>query len=216
MGLAIVQKIKTTHFDNQCRNFILYGPLGYGKTSYAMQILMEIYKTKDVEVLKRYFAFTPLEFLRMVRHFDKQVPAVVWDDAGVWLYYMDYAHPVVKQLGKMLQMIRTRTASVIFTTPMPTLILGKLRNFPQTLTVKITKISGNQYQKDLRRAVAYQSWLLPDLQKLRVKKKFIDDFSVMLPHEIYDWLTKNRETYVKLLENEVEKCLPSSMRIDVV
>ena len=216
MGLAIVQEIKKAHWDNQCQNFMLYGPLGYGKTSYAIQILMEIYKTKDVEILKKYFAFTPLEFLNMIRAFDKQVPAVVWDDAGVWLYYMDYAHPVVKQLGKMLQMIRTRTASIIFTTPMPTLILGKLRNFPQTLTVKIRKLSGNKYQRHLRRATAYQTWLFPDLQKSRVKKRFIDDFSVMLPEEIYSWLCEKREIYVKMLELEVEKCLPQSMRIDVV
>jgi len=185
MGLAIVHFIKQAHWQNQCQNFIIYGQLGIGKTSYAMQILMELYKTKDIEVLKRYFAHTPLEFLEMIRGFDKQVPAVVWDDAGVWLYYMDYAHPLVKQFGKTLQMIRTKTASVILTTPNPTLILGKLRNFPQTLTVKISRFSGSQYQQQRRKATAYWSWLLPDLQKLRVKTAFIDEFGVMLPEDVY-------------------------------
>lgn len=216
MGLITSHYIRKACFENQCQNFIIYGQLGMGKTSYALQVLMEIYGTEDVNVLSKYFAHTPLEFLRMIRGFKKQVPAVVWDDAGVWLYYMDYAHPLVKQFGKTLQMIRTRTASVILTTPNPTLVLGKLRNFPQTLTVKVARFGGNKYQQQRRKATAYWSWLLPDLQKLRVKTAYVDEFSVMLPQELYSWLCAKREVYVQMLENEIEEHLPEKMRIDVV
>jgi len=213
MGLVIAFDIGKAYWNNECRNFIIYGPLGYGKTSYALHTLMEIYKTHDPEVLDKYFAFTPQEFLRKVRGFKPRVETICWDDAGVWLYYMDYNHPIIKKLAKMMQVIRTRASSVILTTPSPTLILGKLRNFPQTLTIKIIKNPGNQYQQDKRRATAYRSYLLPDLQKLRIKKMFIDDFSVMLPNDVYKWFNDKREVYVEQLEADIDNDLTPKMQL---
>jgi hypothetical protein len=210
MGLVTAHYIRQAHWNNECQNFIAYGALGYGKTSYALQVLMEIYDTEDPAVLEKYFAFTPEEFLKMVRGFKKQVPAVVWDDAGVWLYYMDYAQTMTKQLSKMMQMVRTKTASTIFTTPTPTLILGKLRNFPQTLTLKIIKTSGNSPLS--RRANGYRSWFLPDFKHSGVRKVYEDDFSVMLPNAVYEWYNKKRLGYVKMLEDEIEKALLPSLK----
>jgi len=195
---------------------------------------MEIYKTDDPAILEKYFAFTPTEFLNMVRGFEKRVPAVAWDDAGIWLYYMDYAHPIIKKISKMMQMVRTRTSSVIFTTPMPTLILGKLRNFPQTLTIKILKETADIREEDynrfvradfdsvmpyprqmLRRAKAYRSSIMPDLQKLRVHSEFIDKFGVLLPDPIYEWYSERRRKYVRQLEQDIEKDLPKNFELTV-
>lgn len=214
LGLVTTHKIKQAHAHNECQNFIIYGPLGYGKTSYAVQVLMEVYNTSDVNILKNYYAHTPVEMLKMLQGFDKQMPAIVWDDAGVWLYYMDYANPLVKHFGRNLQMVRTKVASILFTTPNPTLILGKLRNFPQTLTLKVRKTSGNPYNQNDRRVTAYQSWLLPDLQKLRVKKLYVDDFDVMLPYDVYDYLTEKRMKYVRILEKQIEDSLSDKMKTD--
>lgn len=212
MGLVTVHQIREAHRNNECQNYIVYGPLGVGKTSFALQVLMEIYGTDDPEILKKYFFFNPVEFLRAMRSFHEQVPAVVWDDAGVWLYYLDFHNPVVKSIAKMMQIIRTKTSSVIFTTPSPTLVLGKLRAFPQTTTVKIRKKwEQPRTLKDLRTAVAYRSWLLPDLQKLRVKKLYEDDFGVYLPHKIYEWYEPLRDGYVQQIEAEIEKHLPQQL-----
>lgn len=216
MGLVTAHQIEQSHKNNECQNFIVYGPLGTGKSSYALQILMEIYKTEDPEILKQYFFFNPLEFLRALRQFKEQVKAIVWDDAGVWLYYLDYHSPMVKSIAKMMQLIRTKTSSVIFTTPTPTLILGKLRAFPQTITIKIVKNAGGEQQgrplRDLRTAKAYRSWLLPDLQKLRVKKLYEDLFGLYLPTPLYQWHIQQRAGYVRQIEDEIEKNLPKSMK----
>jgi len=225
MGLVTAYEIVKSFHNNECQNFFVYGPLGYGKTSYSLQILMEIYKKqieKDglVQTLSRYFFHNPLEFLRSVRSYQHQVPAVAWDDAGVWLYYLDFHNPVVKSIAKMMQLIRTKTSSVIFTTPSPTLVLGKLRNFPQTLTIKIKKPRYDEDHPhrtldDLRVATAYRSWLLPDLQKLRVKKLYEDDFSKMLPNELYEWACKQRKEYVRQIEDEIERHLPKELQLQV-
>jgi hypothetical protein len=232
MGTVMALKIKTAWWNNECRNFIVYGPTGCGKTSFTLQVLMELYKTTDVTVLEKYFAFTPLDFITILKNLKTRVPAVAWDDAGVWLYYMDYNNPVIKKLAKMMQVIRTRTASVIFTTPNPTLILGKLRNFPQTTTVKILKTKADvENEEDFvklcttpltgrrpfvrqvkRKAQMYRSSLMPDLQKLRVYKGDYDDFSVMLPQHVYEWYQAKRENYVQLLENDIADDLDNQVK----
>ena len=215
MGFLTSEMIHKSHYNNECQNFIVYGPLGYGKTSYALQCLMEVYKTEDPDILSKYFFFDPKEFLTKVTKFDKQVPAVAWDDAGVWLYCMDYYSNLLKSVSKLMQLIRTRTASVIFTTPSPGLIFGKLRNFPQTITLKVAKISGDRYQQDLRRVTAYRTFLLPDLVKQRVRKLYVDDFSCMLPHKVYEWYTKERRGYIKQVEEKLQDDLPDSLKKQV-
>jgi len=225
----MAHKIKIAYWNNECQNFIVYGPTGCGKTSYTLQVLMEIYKTTKPEKLEKYFAFTPMDFITIIKNLPSRVPTTAWDDAGVWLYYMDYNNPIIKKLAKIMQVIRTRTSSVIFTTPSPTLILGKLRNFPQTITIKILKTKADlENQQEMfykiantpltaevrpfvrqtaRRAQMYRSSLLPDLQKLRVYKGDYDEFNVMLPEEVYEWYIAKREKYVELLEDDIDQDL---------
>lgn len=214
MGLVTAHQIREAFKANECQNYIVYGPTGVGKTSYSLQNLMEIYQTKDPDILKKYVFFNPVEFLRGMKSFrgGARVPAVSWEDAGVWLYYLDFHDPIVKSISKMMQLIRTRVASVIFTTPSPTLILGKLRNFPQTTTIKIKK-SWEQPRtlKDLRTATAYRSFMLPDLQKLRVKKMYEDEFGLYLPNDLYKWYVNEREDYVVQIEEEIEANMPDKI-----
>ena len=212
MGFITTETIKTSHYNNECQNFIVYGPLGYGKTSFALQVLMELYKTEDPDILKKYFFFDPAEFLAKVTRFKTQVPAVAWDDAGVWLYYMDYQSGLLKNVSKLMQLIRTRTAAVIFTTPTPSLVFGKLRNFPQTITLKVSKTFGDQYRRDRRRVTAYRSWMMPDLQKLRVKKLYVDDYSCMLPQDLFKWYCEQRRGYIEQVEEKLQSELPESLQ----
>lgn len=225
MGLVTASHIHKSYIKNECKNYIVYGPLGKGKTSYAAQILMELYEKeiqKDglIQTISKYYFHNPVEMLKMLRKFPKRVPCIVPDDFGVWLYSLDYAKPMVKSIVKYFQMIRTKTSGVVMTAPTPTLILGKLRCFPQTVTIKISELpAGEQHGRplrDLRIAKAYRSWLLPDLQKLRVKKLYEDQFSCYLPTELYEWLEKRREFYVKVLEDEIERNLPKFMKEEML
>lgn len=209
LGFITTELINQAHYSNECRNFIVYGPLGYGKTSFTLQVLMELYNTQDPDELSKYFFFDPKEFLSKVTKFKKQEKSVGWDDAGAWLYYMDFQSNLLKSVSKLMQLIRTRTASVIFTTPTPTLILGKLRNFPQTITLKVRKVGGRN--PNVRRVTAYQSWMMPDLSKLRVKKLYVDDFNKMLPHDVYKWYSNERRGYIEQLEKQLDTELPESL-----
>jgi hypothetical protein len=227
MVLATVAEIQKAIAKNECKNFIVYGPLGKGKTSYAVQCLMELNQKeieKDglIQTISKYYFHNPLEMLERVRKFDKAVAAIAPDDFAVWMYSLDYGNPLVKAIVKYFQMIRTKTHGVIMTAPTPTLILTKLRCFPQTITIKISEAPGhhrlqaNRPLKDIRIAKAYRSWLLPDLQKLRVHKLYEDEYSCMLPNELYQWLEKKRKIYVKMLEEEIERKLPPSLKLQLV
>jgi hypothetical protein len=217
MGLVTAHQIRIAEKKGQTKNFIVYGPLGCGKTSYGCQNLMELYAKeieKDglIQTIEQYYFHNPVEMLTLMRRFDKAVPAIMPDDFGVALYALDFAKPLVKSIVKYFQMIRSKTHAVIMTSPTPTLILGKLRCFPQTITIKVSEApAGDQYKRplrDLRLAKAYRSWLLPDLQKLRIKKLYEDQFSCYLPTELYEWLEKKRKVYVQMLEEEIERNLP--------
>jgi hypothetical protein len=225
MVLATTQQILTAAKKGQTKNYIVYGPLGTGKTSYGVNVLMEVYAKeieKDglVQTISQYYFHNPIEMLQLVKRFKAEnikVPVIVPDDFGVWLYALDFAKPLVKSIVKYFQMIRTRVrGGVVMTSPTPTLILGKLRCFPQTVTIKISEApGGEQYNrplKDIRLAKAYRSWLLPDLQKLRVHKLYEDKFSCMLPNDLYHWLEEKREDYVSYLENEIERNIPQYMK----
>lgn len=221
MGLVTANQVRTAIKKGQTQNFIVYGPLGKGKTSYGVQVLMELYK-KEIErdgliqTISKYYFHNPVEMLRLVRKFEKPVACIMPDDFGVVMYALDFAKPLVKSTVKYFQMIRSRTHSVLMTTPTPTLILGKLRCFPQTITIKVSEQSAGEQHgrplRDLRLAKAYRSWLLPDLQKLRVKKLYEDEFSCYLPTELFEWLQKQREEYVKALEDEIERNIPKFMK----
>jgi hypothetical protein len=91
-----------------------------------------------------------------------------------------------------------------------------LRAFPQTITIKLVKNpSGDQATRplrDLRTAKAYRSWLLPDLQKLRIKKMYEDVFGLYLPTPLYQWHINERAGYVRQIEEEIERNLPKGMK----
>jgi hypothetical protein len=214
VGLVTAHYIREAYKNYECRDFIVYGPRGYGKTSYALQVLMELYKTDEPDVLSKYFAFTPTEFMDKMDKFNERVPGICFDDAGVWLFSLDYGRTEVKNLVKVMSIIRTMTASTIFTSLLPTLIVNKLRTFPQTQCIKISKTTGNPYKKNVRQALGYRSWLLPDMHKWRIKKDFIDTFSIMLPDPLFEWYEKERMFHVKQLQDEIRKSLKSTKTKD--
>jgi hypothetical protein len=208
-----VRRIEDAYYKNEFQIFIVYGPFGYGKSSYAIQVLNEIYHwwtyNKDgtvtysrddwFEDFQRHIFFHPKDFiLRCVREDNRREKAVVWDDAGLWLHALDFSDPFVKAVGKYLNVARTDFAAIIFTAPLPTWVTYKVRNLPQAITLKIIKLSSNPSIKDMRRAKAFQFWISPDMKKSGVRNIYHDDFKVKLPQDAYDKYMPERQKYSKM------------------
>jgi len=183
---------------------IIYGPLRWGKSALAMQVLAELYGTWNYEILKNYIGFHPAKVLKQwVAFSGKKQLAYCWDDAGLWLHALDWNSPFVKATGRYLNVAGTDWGGLILTTPLPTWISKKIRGIPQAITVKVRKTSGNQ--PDHREGIAYRFWTAPDMKHSGVHKIFIEKFTRMMPNEFYSWYKPLRDSYAKLAKQLMAK-----------
>jgi len=214
-GSGTVYIIDQNYFGDEFNPYIVYGKLGIGKSSYAMQVSACAYGTydnPDWDKMKEYIVFKPEDFVQrcidMVNE-DKREKVLIWDDAGLWLYAMDYNDPFVVAVTKYLNVARTNWASIIFTTPTPTMVIKKLRSLPDCYTVKIIKSSSNRGRKQrLRTAKVYEHEMLPDMVKSRTHRKYEDeDWDCMLPKDVFEWYKPLRKKYTRLAVLEMQKML---------
>jgi hypothetical protein len=211
---ATVRDINYAFLRNQARYFCVYSlaPLGVGKTSYAIQCLQQLYgeydqdgflvkANDDWELIKAHIIFHPQTFKQIVQHLQKtktRIKALVWDDSGIFLSAKDWQKKWAREIVKYFQLARTYCASIILTTPSPSLILRDIRRMNMvTINIEFAK---SQYdhlasQHAARRARSYDHWYLPDLKKTRVRYRGTDTYNVMLPNKVYDPYQLMRATY---------------------
>jgi len=217
MVVVIVKKIKPYQTSleiqrlykwDEFKTIIPYGPLGCGKSTYAIKVLAEVLGSPgepDYESVKDYIVFHPRDFIDRCMHHEGREPAIIWDDAGLWLHALDFNDPFVKAVGKYISVARTDWAAIIFTTPLPTWIFSKVREVPDAITIKIKKtIEGNKKKYRYRQAVAYRFWKAPDLKHSGVKSLWIDEFKGMLPDSFFKWYKPLRDRYATLAKHTMD------------
>jgi len=208
---------------------IVYGPLGYGKSSYACQVLAELYGDHDAspldprhwnwEAVKRRIFFHPRDYLSYIMSHGGREPAVIWDDAGVWLHSLDWAERWVKTVGKYLQVARTDFAGLIFTTPTPRVLMRKIRDIPAAITVKIVKeqsdyvrrVGGVEELVKPRIARMFRTWMTPDMKRTGVREIGRDQFNAMLPDRFFKWYRPYRDRYASLAQEMAMRRLKEAL-----
>jgi len=217
LGFITAQEIETAFRRDECHIFLPYGPLGIGKSSFAIKVVAEVYGKDgqpNYEAVKSHLVFHPRDFVakcsQMMERGEKD-KVLIWDDAGLWLFALDYHHPFVKAVIKYLNVARTNWGSLIFTTPLPTWVLKKIRGFPQATTLKITKSeTDSRYPYRPRIANAYRYWISPDMKKSGVKGIYQDKFNAILPQVFYwEWYKPLRDSYAAQAVAAMSKHLAS-------
>lgn len=220
--LITAQEIMRMYEEDEFVPFIIYGGLGYGKSSYAIRVLSEVYGDSsgpNFEAVKERIVFLPEQFLSACQKVEdaERDKALIWDDAGFWLYSLDYYKPLVKAVTKYLSVARTHWASILFTTPVSDWIVKKAVNMPDERLVRISKQTsvvhtdkeGEKRLYKYRNAFVYRSWRSPDGKKSGVKTIYIDKYNAMLPDDFYSWYKKKRDSYAQqgmnMIKNEIEK-----------
>jgi hypothetical protein len=173
---------------------IIYGVQRAGKSSYALQVMYDVYKDWDIVLKNCLFKLEDvISFLQERMKSREIVSAFCWDDAGVhgscWRYFSH--RDEVELLKSLFDVIGTKCRSCLFTTPYPDGLLKSLRSY-EFYRVKISK----ENSRDRRLARGYQSVLLPSGSRY-IRKEFIDHYSVWLPDDIYKEYMVMREGYLE-------------------
>jgi len=190
--------INDAYYQDEFKLFIVYGPLGIGKSAFSLKVAAEIYGSYDK--VKDHIVFHPKDFVDKcltMSQKGKREKLLIWDDAGLWLFHMDYWDPFVQAVIKYMNVARTNWAAIILTTPSPSWVQHKLRYFPQNITIKILKqASDKDHSGKPRLAKAYRSWVAPDFRHTGVRLMYVEKFNAMLPMEFYwDWYKPLRDSY---------------------
>lgn len=167
----------------------------------------------DWATTKKFFVFKPRQFLTLCAKQKTKAPLAIIDDAGLWLNAMDFQNPIVKAVGKFLEVARTRWGAILFTCSDLNQIFSKLRNMPHVFTVKITKHTHGGEYIDRRAATIYEGWTSEDLKKRGTKTRAIDMFYAKMPGEenlpdtFYGWYKPERQKLTVEGLDELEKAL---------
>lgn len=206
--------INRAYYQDEFKLFVVYGPLGIGKSAFSLKVAHEVYG--DWDKVKEFIVFQPKDFVEKclsLTERGKREKVLIWDDAGLWLFAMQHNDPFVQSVIKYMNVARTNWAAIILTTPTPSWVIYKLRNFPQNIRIKIIKYSSDQGRtQKLRLAKAYRSWIAPDFKHSGVHSLYRDKFDAFLPRDFYwHWYKPLRDTYAKqagkLMQKELHTIL---------
>lgn len=208
------------YFDGFCP-MVIEGKQRIGKTSYASKSFASAFgewESKpephcvkfNFEAVKDWMTFLPREYLDSIMDVYEKERGVILDDAGLWLYALDWYMPFVKAVNKWMQVCGTRFGSVFLTTPNKNLISSKILDaLPDMKVCRVVKRGSDQFYNRPRLGKVYERWDYPDGKKGGVKTKWTDKFNAILPDDYYFWYKPRREKYVdialKMLRSEIIK-----------
>lgn len=170
-----------------------YVDLNSGISGYAIQTLLQLYDG-DFEKVKSLIVFTPQEYIRVLKMI-KHEKALLWDDAGYWLYAQDFNVPFVKQAVKYINVARTKLSALILNTPSISMLVKKIRTM-DSIVVKIVKANRDGYDR-MRLAKGYRNAMHPTGRKY-VTQIFEDSFSKYMPTDFYLWYKPIRDYYADI------------------
>jgi len=206
-----------------------YGPLGWGKSTLACKIIVDVlmnwyhWDEKEAwEILKQLIVFHPEQFfqkLKEIRNIGKRIPGLIWDDAGLWLYALDWNDPFIIRVGKYMNVARSRLSSMIMTTPTPDYIFKKIRKFPQAINLSIIKATGDKSGKAPFKRIAKAYLQYYNIVKgYRVRGPiYLEEFLCLMPNDFFEWYRPLRDAYeemaLKLMMEEWERVSKTSKAV---
>ena len=223
-SLATGRWIVAAYLKDDFNLFIIHGTPRIGKSTYGIKCMgqavdylwgEDIFTIKGstadsirAPICQKYMGWDPNDNVETWLNIDERIACYQWDDAGYWLFSLNWTDPLLISIQKYFNVIGTDINSMMMTTPAPEWILSKIATMPGTMRIKITKRDGGRSDADSklysRRAVGYIPWKYPDLKGGGVNKKIHDEFSCKLPEPFYSkWYKPTREYYAKAAKLEM-------------
>lgn len=206
--------------------FLIHGTPRIGKSAYAIKAMGQVidyFWGEDIFKIsgssgfyrapycQKYLGWDPNECVDRWLEIgeDVRIPHYTWDDAGYWLFSLNWTDPLLISVQRYMNVVGTDINNLMLTTPDPTWILSKIATMPGTMRIKIIKRRGGREDYDSnvfsRRALGYVPWKYPDLKGGGVNKKIEDDFSCKLPEPFYSkWYKPTRAHYATAAKLEMK------------
>ncbi len=207
--------VKAHRFDDFILG-IIHGTPRIGKSAYGIKVMGQVvdyFYGEDIytitgstghrraPICQKYMGWDPTENVERWLDIFEVIPGFIWDDAGYWLFSLNWTDPLLISIQQYMNVIGTDMNTLMLTTPDPNWILSKIATMPGTLRIKVIKRRGGKSDADsirfARRAIGYKPWKSPDLKSRGVNKVILDDFSCKLPEEFYRWYKPTRERYAR-------------------
>ncbi|MEN3051904.1 MAG: hypothetical protein ABC596_08860 [Candidatus Methanosuratincola petrocarbonis] len=203
---------------------IVKGSTGAGKSAYAIKVLAQLHGKLKVEeneqgnkelileeanwdAWKKWLVFMPEDFLKKLQEayaFERQLPALVWDDAGAWANKYMWYTPVAQKIAAWLNTARTAYACMIWTTPDEDDLFAAIRNFPDNHLAPVRKYTQDEWRREV---IVYDKWKSPDGKKKGVAQMYVDRYNCKLPDAVHEEYRGIRREYNKILLDEIERSI---------
>jgi len=208
--MFLASLIKWSINNNSIVIAYVYGPMGYGKTSYALWTAYEVLGDWD-KVLDHLFFDLDEALDFMYKHVmrGRRIPVMILDDAGFFLNRLTWWEKPKVEFMELFNLARSIAASIIFTSPteeVPRQLLSKtnFRVNVRPLTeeemqsenvLEVSKIA-QEFGLEPFVAVAkgYRLNVLPSFMKI-VQKEYIDYYPLYYP--VFEEYNKIRMKYIK-------------------
>lgn len=203
---------------------IIHGTQRIGKSAYSIKVMgqvidyffgEDIFKVtgssgyRRAPICQKYMGWDPDEVVDLWYDLLKRIPNFTWDDAGMWLFSLNWTDPLLIAVQQYMNVVGTDMNCLMLTTPDPTWILSKIAGNPGMIRVEITKRSGGDSDADSvrysRLARGYRPWKTKDLKGGGVNKVIEDEYSCKLPDEFYKWYKPTREKYAKVAKQRMRE-----------
>ena len=197
---ALAQEMNHAWYTNSLVGLVLYGAWNVGKSSYCIKVLMDLWddpKGNRLDEWKHYIVFKPEHYTALNLYLmskGEKAKMEIWDDAGLWLYALEWADNKVKGAVKFLNVAKTTSAGLVLTTPTPKMIVKKVMDIEGINIGKVTRATGAS--QTLRIAKVYKN-SMDIIGKHRINTYLEDPFNVMLPDHVWEWYNPLRVGYAK-------------------
>ena len=212
-------EINDAFYKGSFFGMVVEGKQRIGKSSYCSQAMAQAFgewtydqqghlvtawcSKPDYEEVKKWTVFLPKDFLSTVFEIEpgERYRVLHFDDAGFWLYVLDWYEPFVKAVGRYIQLIGRKFAAFLMSTPSKKLISSKvLEAIPELYVCRIRPAGIDTYKSKPRVAKVYERWDYPDGKKGGVYLRWKDYFDAMLPDRFYNWYKPVSDRYTELGE----------------
>lgn len=168
---------------------------------------MGYYPTEIIEKIRS--IKRPIHWYKPFR--TRKLPALIWDDGGIWLFNQDYNKTQVKEIMKLFQILFTKVQVMIITTPTPANVVKGLRAMPSSVWIEVRREEQDpefmgiepdsiRYKRNSR---VYTPFMSADLKNLKVWKNFEEVFDVRFPDSAFNHYSPIRAEYTEKQEDMI-------------